>query len=174
MYKETLTYQTSPRVTLATNTFINVPIILKYEDTNLIEIIKEAKFGYTTQIPIYHSDGTYLAKATGNRLFLTEAGKKVGLTIDKYKNVWVCKMVNQTLFEIQQQSGDAFKTVAELFTPDGYFVKCTNDPVPILIDSSGSALRIGGIIMSGNTFVGCKTGIWLRKDGSCTIGLKSA
>lgn len=36
-----LIYQTSPQVTLATNKFINVPVILKYEDTNLIEVIKE-------------------------------------------------------------------------------------------------------------------------------------
>jgi len=72
MNKETIIYQTSPRVLLATNTFINVPVILKYEDTNLIEIIRETSLGYTTQIPIYHSDGTYLAKATGNRLYLVD------------------------------------------------------------------------------------------------------
>ena len=171
MNKETIIYQSSPRVILATNTFINVPIILKYEDTNLIEIIREADLGYTTQIPIYHSDGTYLAKATGNRLYLTEEGKKVGLTIDKYKTAWVCKMADKTLFEIQQQPGDAFKTVAELYTPDGYFIKCANDPVPIVIDNNGSALRIGGIIMSGNTFVGNKIGIWIRKNGQCLIGV---
>jgi hypothetical protein len=171
MNKETIIYQTSPRVLLATNTFINVPVILKYEDTNLIEIIRETSLGYTTQIPIYHSDGTYLAKATGNRLYLTDDGKKVGLTIDKYKTVWVCKMAEKTLFEIHHQADDAFKTVAELYTPDGYFIKYANDPLPIVIDNNGSALRIGGVIMSGNTFVNNKIGIWIRKNGQLLIGV---
>jgi hypothetical protein len=51
-----LVFQSSPRIIVASNTFINVPIILKYEDTPLMEIIKEQGIGFTTQIPIYHSD----------------------------------------------------------------------------------------------------------------------
>ncbi len=56
-----LIYQKSPIVTLATNKFINVPEILKFENTILIGIIKEESIGYTTQIQIYNSDGIYLA-----------------------------------------------------------------------------------------------------------------
>jgi hypothetical protein len=74
--ENSLIFQTSPKVTIATNTFVNVPVVLKYEDVNLIEIIKEERVGFTTQIPIYHQDGTHLAKVTGNRLYLTEDGKK--------------------------------------------------------------------------------------------------
>ena len=65
-----------PAVTIATNTFINCPVPLKFDDTNLIELIQEEKVGFTTQIPIYHPDGTYLAKVVGNRIFLTDDGKK--------------------------------------------------------------------------------------------------
>jgi len=171
MSTDSLIYQTSPEVTIATNKFINVPVILKYEDTNLIEIINEIGLGYTTQIPIFHSDGTYLAKVNGTRMFPTEAGKKSGLTIDKLSGVTACKMGSQTLFEIHHQSGDSFRTVAELYTPDGCFVKCNDQATPGLLDNKGSALQIGGLIMSGNTFEGCKIGIWLKKNGSCSIGV---
>jgi hypothetical protein len=34
-------YSENPIVELATNKFINVPVILRFEDTNLIELIKE-------------------------------------------------------------------------------------------------------------------------------------
>ena len=57
MDTNSLIFQTFPIVKIATNTFINVPVILKYEETNLIEIVKEAQLGFTTQIPIYNSDG---------------------------------------------------------------------------------------------------------------------
>ena len=80
-------------------------------------------------------------------------------------------MAEKTLFEIHHQADDAFKTVAELYTPDGYFIKYANDPVPIVIDNNGSALRIGGVIMSGNTFVNNKIGIWIRKNGQLLIGV---
>jgi|SRR5690606_10464776 len=166
-----LIFQTSPVVTLATNKFINVPTIFKFEDTNLIEIVKEDKLGFTTQIPIYHSDGTYLAKVNGTRIFATEDGKKAGLKIDKRQGLTVCTMRTQTLFEIQHQTGDAFKTQAELYTPEGYFVKFSDTPSPGLIDASGTALKIGGLIMSGSTIQGFKVGIWVRKNGSVSIGV---
>lgn len=169
--ENSLIFQSSPRVTIATNTFINVPIILRYEDTNLIEIVRQEGLGFTTQIPIYHQDGTYLAKVTGNRMYLTKDGEKVGLKIEKHQGLWVCSMEKKTLFEIKQQTGDSFKTTAELYTPDGYFVKCTDNPSPSLIDLQGNSLKVGGVIMSGNTFSGCKIGVWLKKNGACLIGV---
>jgi hypothetical protein len=159
-----------PAVTIATNTFINCPVPLKFDDINLIELVQEEQVGFTTQIPIYHSDGTYLAKVKGNRIFLTEDGKKVGLTMEKKANVWECQLEKRTLFEIHQQSGNLFKTQAELHTPTGHFVKCTDSPKPGLIDMNGKALQVGGITMSGNIFSGKKTGIWIRSNGQFSIG----
>jgi len=165
-----LIFQNAPDVTIATNTFINVPRILRFEDVNLIEIVRDLKVGFTTQIPIYHPDGTYLAKATGNRLYLTNDGKKTNLKINKLANVWECKLDKKTLFEIHIQSGDAFRTLAELYTPEGYFVKCSDSPTPGLIDMKGNQLNVSGLIMSGNTISGFKTGIWIKKNGSVIIG----
>jgi len=49
---ESLVFLSSPIVTIATNTFVNVPIILKYEDTPMIEIVHDVGIGFTFQIPI--------------------------------------------------------------------------------------------------------------------------
>lgn len=165
-----LIYQTAPRVTFATNQFINVPVILQFDDTPLISIIKEQQLGFTTEIPIFHADGTYLAKVRGTRVYPTEEGKKVGITMRNPADMTVCEMDGRTIFEIHHQPGDAFRTSAELYTPTGYFIKGTDKPMPEVIKSDGQALRVGGIIMSNNIFSGCRIGIWLKSDGSCSLG----
>jgi len=118
-----LIFTQSPAVTIATNTFINVPVILQYDETPLILIVQAQPAGYTTQIPIYHSDGTYLAKVIGSRLFPTPAGEKAGLKLEHPPKMTVCKLGDRTLFEIIREEAAALKTRAELHAPDGYFVK---------------------------------------------------
>ena len=167
-----LVFQSSPSITVATNTFINVPVILKYEDTPLIEVIKEQGIGFTTQIPIYHSDGTYLAKVKGNRVYPTEAGEKANIDIRDQQGKFICSLDNKVMFELTHGVGDAFKASAELYTPDGYFVKCMDAPKPELFDLTGSAIQVGGVTMSGNLFQNLSIGIWLRKNGSCAIGVR--
>ena len=168
---EKIIYQSTPIVTLASNKFINVPIIFQYENTPLIEIIHEQNIGYTTSIPIYHSDGTYLAKVNGTRIYPTDEGKKAGIIMQKLANQTICKMNKKTIFEIHHQKGDAFKLFAELFTPDGYFVKFEENPKPSLIDYQGNYIRIKGAIISGTTFKNLKIGILMKKDGTCLIGV---
>ena len=165
-----LIFQTSPTVTLSTNQFTNVPIILQYDDTPLISIIKEQSLGFTTEIPIYHPDGTYLAMVNGTRVYPTKDGEKAGIKMVHPKNMTVCEMNGQTLFEITHESGDAFRTQAELYTPTGFFIKSTDTPIPQVINSNGETLQIGGINMSGCTISGCRIGIWLKSDGSCAVG----
>lgn len=167
-----IVFQSSPTIIVATNTFINVPIVLKYEDTPLIEVVKEHDIGFTTQIPIYHSDGTYLAKVTGNRVYPTEAGKKANIQIRDLEGKFICSLDNKVMFELTHGVGDAFKAAAELHAPDGYLVKCTDAPKPELFDLTGTAIRVGGVTMIGNVFQNLSVGIWLRKDGSCAIGVR--
>ena len=164
-----LIFTSSPVMTLATNIFINVPIILQYEEIPLIQIVKAQPAGFTTQIPIYHPDGTYLAKAVGSRLVLTSEGRKAGLSLKYLNKMTVCKLGSRVLFEIIRQEAAALKTHAELFTPDGYFVKITESPQPELFDASSHSLRITGITMSENTIANCRIGIWIKKDGSVSI-----
>jgi hypothetical protein len=157
-------------VTVATNTFINVPTILQYEDTPLLEVVQVEKAGFTTQIPIYHPDGTYLAKVVGSRLFVTENGKNAGLSLKFPQNKTVCELGGKTLFEIQREGAAALQAWAELYTPDGAFVKCAPDIMPILFNGE-KPLKVGGVMMSGNVFQGLRIGIWIRKDGSINIGV---
>ncbi len=166
-----LYWQSSPIITVATNTFINVPVVLKYEDTPLIQVIKEHGIGFTSQIPIYHSDGTYLAKVKGNRVYPTKAGKKANIEIRDTPGKFICSLENKVILELSHGVGDVFKANAELYAPDGYFVKCSDAPKPELFDLAGSAIRVGGVTMSGCVFQNLSVGIWLRKDGSCAIGV---
>jgi hypothetical protein len=165
-----LIYQTSPVVTVGTNQFVNVPVILQFDDTPLISVLKEQSLGYTTEIPIYHADGTYLAKVNGTRIFRTEDGKKAGLSMRYPKGMTVCELDGRTVFEVHHENGDAFRLQAELHTPEGLFVK-TTDSLPALINKDGEALKVGGMVMMGNRFMNLAIGIWLKRDGSCAIGV---
>ena len=109
-----LVFQSSPTVTLATNQFVNVPVILHYDDTPLILIIEEQAFGDTTEIPIFHSDDTFLAKVKGTQAFPTKAGESAGIAMRHPQGMTVREMNRKTLFEIAHQTGDAFQTQAEL------------------------------------------------------------
>lgn len=167
---EQLIYQTSPTVTLATNEFVNVPVVLQFDETPLISVVREQALGYTTEVPIYHADGTYLAKVRGVRVFPTEAGKKAGLVLRNPKGMTVCELNGRTAFEVHHQSGDAFRMHAELHTPNGFFVKAA-DAAPALLNAKGNVLQVGGFTMSRCRFEGISIGIWLRSDGSCAVGV---
>lgn len=169
---DALIFVQTPEVNIATNTFIDVPVILQYEDTPLIEVTKLEKAGFTIQIPIYHPDGTYLAKVVGSRLFTTEDGKKAGLNLKYPKNMTICELEGKTLFEIHRVGAAALKAKAELYTPDGAFVKCSHDLMPqLFLGDNEKPLKIGGIVMSGNVFRGFRIGILIRKDGGLSIGV---
>lgn len=166
-----LIYQKESVVVLATNTFVNVPIVLQFDDTPLISVVREEELGFTTEIPIYHEDGTYLAKVRGTRIYATDEGKKAGVEIRQFSDRWVCEINKRTAFEIKHESGDAFRTQAELYTPEGYFVKISDSPTPELFDASGNALKVGGVTMVGNLFQNMRIGVWIRSDGSVSLGV---
>jgi hypothetical protein len=124
---ESLIYQETPIVHLAGNTFVNVPTVLQYDQTPLIQVLRAAEAGFTTEIPIYHSDGTYLAKVVGSQIYPTADGKKAGVTLRHPEHATVCELDGKTIFELIRQDAAALKTRAELYTPDGSFIKCADD-----------------------------------------------
>ena len=71
-----LVFDESPEIEVATNKFIDVPIILQYDTVPMIAVVRETEAGFRLEIPIYHRDGTYLAKVKGSQLYLTDAGRK--------------------------------------------------------------------------------------------------
>lgn len=166
-----LFYQSPPVVTIGTNKFIDVPIILKYEDLDLIQIVKEQTLGFTTEIPIFHSDGTYLAKVNGTRIYPTEAGKKAGLVLDKRSLQTILTLDGKTLFEINHTSGDSFKMTAELFTDTGVFIKYSDSPIPEIVNIDGEGININSNVFSNNTFKGCHIGIHMFANGDLHVGV---
>ena len=158
-----------PIIKIATNTFINTPIILRYEELNLIEVVNDLVLGYATKIPIFHPDGTHLAVVVNSRIFPTKEGEKAGITIDKRKGIWVCKMDNKELFEIRQQEDNLFKTTAELYTNDGSFIKCDDNP-DVKIFNNGKELTIGALTMVDCTFSNCPVGLHFKKNGAFSMG----
>jgi hypothetical protein len=168
---DTLIYQTTPAVTFATNVFTRVPIILQFDDTPLVSVVPEVNLGFTTEIPIYHPDGTYLAKVRGTRIYPTTDGEKAGLVIRKLAQTTVCELAGRTAFEIHHQTGDAFKLHAELHAPNGFLVKSANTP-PSIVAQDGQPLKVGRLVMSNNAIDGFDIGVLLKSDGSCRIGVK--
>lgn len=165
-----LIYQPTRVVVVATNVFIDVPTILQYEQTPLIEMAEEVKLGYTTSFTVYNSDGTKIAKVQGTRIFSTDEGKDSGLEISKYCDTTEVKLNGASIIEIQHHKGEAFRIFADLFTPNGHLVRVNKNPRPELIDASGNAIKVGGAIFSSNTIAGARIGILVNSDGNIRVG----
>jgi hypothetical protein len=169
---DALVFQNAPEVSVASNTFIRVPIVLQYDDTPLIEVVREQQAGYSTSIPIYHSDGTYLAKVVGSRLFATPAGEKAGVVLRHPQDATICELGGKTVFELRRTGAAALKENAELFTPDGTFVRCPTELLPTIVTGEQEkALQIRGLTMTNTTISGFRIGILIRSDGGLLIGV---
>lgn len=155
---ENLIYSSKPAITIATNTFINIPVILRIDDINIIEMVEDVQLGFTTSMNIFNSDGVNIAKVKGTRIYPTDAGKDHGLQIDKLHDTWVGKLDGSIIFENKVENGELFKLQAELYSPTGYLFKATNVD-GVLLNQNG--IQIGGISMRGNVFDGGQVGIYL-------------
>lgn len=171
MNSDTLLFINWPKVSMGSNTFIDVPVILKYDNLNMIEIIKEPGFGYTTQIPIFDAEGTYLATAKGSSLITTDESEIGDLKLDHNQDSTTCTLDGKTLFTITRNDGDSFNIKAELFTPEGYCVKYISDETPELFDKQGYEVRLGGVLKDESVIEGCDVGFWLTQNGTCRFGV---
>lgn len=162
--KNRLVFSKGTDIELGSNHFIDVPVILQYKETPLISVVNELDVGYTTSIPIYHPDGTYLAKVKGSQLYLTKDGEKSGLKLRHEDKITVCELDGKTVFEIRRMEAAALKTSAELYVPDGKLIKY-NDSHPLLLSNSNEEIRIGGMVMTRCTFQGCSIGILINDNG---------
>lgn len=112
-----LVYQPSPRVKYDNQQFISVPFALQFSNTEHTSITNEETLDSSSKIQIYHPDGTYLAKLSGTRIFPTADGEKAGIKLSHPKNMTVCEVNGQVVFEIFHSSG-------QFYTPNGFFMKC--------------------------------------------------
>ena len=143
------------------------------EDTPMIKVAKSLEVGYEIEIPIYHSDGTYLAKVKGSRLFSTKEGQKAGVKLWHPDKKTVCEIDGKTVFEITRSEAAALKTEAELYTPDGSFLKCSNkEMAAFVMGVEHKPLTIENISMHNSVIADFRIGFLVRKDGHVSIGVK--
>lgn len=159
-----LVFQQSPDVVIATNTFRNVPTILQYEETPLIEVGKFAEAGYTTRFSIFHNDGTKIAVVDGSRIRLTPEGDKANIRRREEQNLVVCELDGKPIIEMRHTSPHSLRGWAELHAPGGVFIKALDAGVTG-IRQDGSAITLGGMTMTGCTFINNRIGIHVRHDG---------
>lgn len=169
-----LIFSRNTAVSLAGNLFIDVPVILQYDDTPMIECVslvalRNPDNERAISIPIYHSDGTYLGKYKDSRFHPTEEGENAGVSVRYPQSMAVCEMNGETLFEIKRISAAAINIVSEIYTPDGHFIKC-NHGTGALYGTKDNNLIIGSVTMSRCQFMSCYIGIHMKSDGSVGIG----
>lgn len=170
---EDLIFSRTTAIEYASNTFIDVPIILQYDDTPLIEVVSVQNAGFTSAFSIYNQNGDHLAQAKGSQLYLTDVGKKCNLELRHLVGVTSCELDGKTLFEIRRKDPAALKAEAELYAPDGLFIKSNGAGFPSeLVKADKSALRIGGLMMTGNTFKGFSIGVRLDSSGGISVGVR--
>jgi len=162
-----LIFQKTSKVEYGGNTFVNVPVLLRFDDIPLIEVVRKEKLGLTTSIPIYGSDGTYLAKVVGTRIYSTPDAAKVNFKVIKESDLWACTMEGNTLFEVRHSGRDTFKMNAELYTDTGYFVK-THDHQELYSPQSQTNKIMHSI--TGNNISNVEIGIWIRSSGQVEVG----
>ncbi|MBC7834029.1 MAG: hypothetical protein H7Y88_02885 [Phycisphaerales bacterium] len=163
-----LVFQSSPTVNFASNIFIDVPVILQYDDTPLISVIRELSVGHLPGLDIFSSSGDRLAKVKGSRLFLTKDGEKADLKLKKPDRLTTCTLGDTTLFELRRDGPAALSIQAELYTPTGVFIQCAAG-FRNALHPTQNCLQIGGMLMQGNTKIGGAIGIHLRSDGSLSF-----
>lgn len=166
-----LVFHENSAILLGTNIFKNVPILLQFEATPLIQVIDDLELGKTTNIDVYHSDGTMLAKVKGTRIYKTKAGETADLNIEKYRDATICKLGDRTILEIEHSEGDLFKVSAELHTADGYLVGVSaEDPKYRLSAVNGDGINVGAATFQGNRFENVRIGILFDRNGTFRLG----
>lgn len=164
-----LVFNTHPDVEIATVVFEQCEVVLQYEKTPLIQIVREVLAGFEFEIPIYAKDGVYLAKVRGSRLFLTDDGRKAGLKLRHPPNMTVCELDGKTVFEIRRTGAAALRASAELFSPDGAFIRCDDKGIAgWVMNQGGAVLQVGNLNMS-HCRIRARVGITVFRDGSAAI-----
>jgi hypothetical protein len=172
-------FQAHPTVTLAGNHFI-CQVVIQWEEVPLMEVGQFQKAGFTTKFAVYHSDGTKIAVVKGAQIYPTEEGKAALVTMRHEPNLTACELEGRTIFELRRQGAAALKGAAELYTPEGAFIKCNDSGMKSLLDTSGGSLAVigkgpdgerGGTIIMTDSTIEAPIGILFRRSGAVSLGV---
>ncbi len=161
-------------VKFASNTLINVPVILQFEDTPLLEVVRSIHGQPDDKIALFASDGGKLGYMQGERLFLTSDGEKVGAKIDHKADAKVLRIDGKERYVLRKPRPFEMHPKFELYTPTGILVAGEPDMIPGLTSpGSSEPLSLQGAIFEGNTLSGCQIGFWFDRQGSIAFGCSS-
>ena len=156
-------FQEHPDVTLGTCVFRNVPTILQFEDTPMLEVGKFEGAGYRTRFPVFHSDGTQIAVVKGSQIYITDEGRKASIKTRFEPNLTVCELEGKPILELRRKGATALHGWAELYAPGGVLIRASSSEVSGLLRDGGQ-LNVGGFTLQGCTFDGCAVGIHVMHD----------
>jgi hypothetical protein len=165
-------YQTHPDVVVASNVFRNVPTILQFEDTPLIEVGRFAEAGFAAKFHIFNQDNQDIAVVVGSRIFLTEIGKKCNLRRRSEPNLTAVELEGKTILEMRHTAAAAMNLAAELWAPEGILVKSRHSVITSLIQNEPEAITIGNNITIARNYVdGFHIGIYLYRHISGQLAM---
>jgi hypothetical protein len=109
----------------------------------------------------------------GSPLYATEEGKKASLKMRHHPNVTACELDGKTLFELRREGAAALRGVAELYAPEGVFIRTIEDGIGIVSSvSSGVISERGKFAILGCEIVDKPVGIHFTKVGGIGFGTK--
>jgi hypothetical protein len=159
-----LTFLESPVVEIATNKFIDVPILIQYNETPLLEVCKEVEAGYSISFPVYDKDGRQIARVKGSSIHPTSDEFEGRIGKREEPQLTVILLDGKPILEMRRTEAQALKTWAQLYTPEGVLIKAADSGVSGLL-RSGGALTLGDSILRRNIFQGCRIGIKIVDNG---------
>jgi hypothetical protein len=154
------------RVVLGGNTFIDTPTLLEYKGQSLFTLERQEETGFlAVSFRIYDEHGAHLGSVVRNDFHPNahyEGPKSFAISGKVHDWVVEERPAGRVVCAIRQK--EAAKPAelhlsVNIFTPDGFLVSATPD-----------SINLRGIIMRGNTFVGCRAGIVVQADGSMGLG----
>lgn len=167
MQPNDIVFQEHPVVTIGGNHFL-CPTIIQFENEPLIEVGKFEAAGFTTKFAIYNSSGDKIAVVKGCQIHSTKEGKDSGVKMRFEPGLTACEYQGRTLVELRRKGAAALKGWAELYAPEGVFIKVNDSEMAAMLGTGGS-LTAGGITMMGCT-IQAPIGILFKKTGGVAIG----
>lgn len=171
--ENTITFQSHPDVIIGSNTFRNVPTILQYEDTPLLEVGKFEPVGYTTRFAVFDDSGVKIAVVEGGKITVTPEGAKARITCRHEPDLTVCELEGKPILELRRRGTQALNAAAELYAPEGVLIKANVAEASAILQS-GRPLLPGAQYMSNSTFCDGGIAFHVRRDGiAIGVGCRS-
>jgi hypothetical protein len=166
-----ITFNEHPDVIIGTNTFRNVPTILQFEGTPLIEVEKSEPAGYRIKYAVYNRDGIQIAVVKGAQMYRTAEGAAANIKLRHEPNLTACELDDKTILELHRHGASALKGWAELYAPEGVLVKANDAGASAMLRNGDFLPLPGGGYLRNSVFDGCKIGILATRQ-SLTVGVQ--